>query len=435
MLLIYTKKTTKRIKYIFKLILEEQLGLEHSFTTSEDDFMEYDGPKFNYSDKKLKDELFFAASELLFKTGIKGQEPGYFEHDGLTACFPVYYKESVLPFDPFASCFYIVTRYEEYLPHIEDMYGRFRATESDAFKQGFLHKPVVNIWSEKIGFLLKEKFPEIKIKDKRFKYIPTIDIDSAYAYRLKGFIRITGGYFKSLGNLDVEEIKQRTRVLLGKEKDPFDNYDYQFILQQKYGLDPLYFILLGDYNQYDKNIPPFNRKFRVLIKTLADHADVGIHPSYDSNLRPATLSKEIEHLSKILNRNVTKSRQHFLKLSLPTTYRNLISLDISEDFTMGYALETGFRAGIADSYMFFDLDLESETNLRIFPFAVMDGTLKDYKNLSPDAALDQIKTIIDEVKAVKGTFISLWHNESLSDQKRWKGWRKVYEGMIQYATS
>ena len=48
--------------------------------------------------------------------------------------------------------------------------------------------------------------------------------------------------------------------------------------------------------------------------------------------------------------------------------------------------------------------------------------------------LDEIKNIINQVKSVNGTFISLWHNESLSDQKRWKGWRRVYEEMIKYAT-
>ena len=74
------------------------------------------------------------------------------------------------------------------------------------------------------------------------------------------------------------------------------------------------------------------------------------------------------------------------------------------------------------------------TKLRIHPFAVMDGTLKDYMKLSPADAIDQIRQLVDEVKTVNGTFISLWHNESLSNQQRWTGWLRVYEELLEMAT-
>ena len=434
-MLIFAEKITKRLKYIFRLLLEEQLGLEFEITSQNDKFLLYPGPKFSYGDQPLGDELFFASKGLLFEIGIKSQEPAYFDYEGNKSCFPVYNKSGALPFDIFAASFYLVTRYEEYLPHIKDEYGRFQATESDAYKHNFLQKPLVNIWSQKISKILSTRFPEIVIKPKQFKFIPTIDIDSAYAFRLKGLIRIMGGFSKSLVGGDFEEFNQRIRVLSGKEKDPFDTFDYQLEIHNKYNLEPKYFLLLANYAQYDKNVPVHNRQFQILIKTLADYAVVGIHPSYESNNRLATLREEVNRLSKILNRPITMSRQHFLKLSLPETYRNLISLDITDDYSMGFAFDPGFRAGIADSFGFYDLDLESETNLRIHPFTVMDGTLRDYKNLNATESIDMIKKLIDEVKAVNGTFISLWHNESLSDQKRWTGWRKVYEEMISYATA
>ena len=97
---------------------------------------------------------------------------------------------------------------------------------------------------------------------------------------------------------------------------------------------------------------------------------------------------------------------------------------------MGYAALPGFRAGICNTYNFYDLDIEVETKLRIHPFMVMDGTLKDYMNLTPTDAIEQIRLLIEEVKKVDGTFVSLWHNEPLSDEKRWKGWRKVYEELL-----
>ena len=40
----------------------------------------------------------------------------------------------------------MLSRYEEYLPHIKDEYGRFEAKESLAFKYGFLEIPIVDKW-------------------------------------------------------------------------------------------------------------------------------------------------------------------------------------------------------------------------------------------------------------------------------------------------
>jgi hypothetical protein len=120
-------------------------------------------------------------------------------------------------------------------------------------------------------------------------------------------------------------------------------------------------------------------------------------------------------------------------LNFPATYRNLINLDIADDYSMGYASQIGFRAGIADTFPFYDLDSDTATHLQIHPFAVMDGTLADYLQIHVDEALQKIKPLIDETKAVKGTFMSIWHNVSLSNQGKWKDWRNVYEEMIQYA--
>ena len=238
----------------------------------------------------------------------------------------------------------------------------------------------------------------------------------------------------SLKNFNWSEVIQRSRVLFSGFKDPFDTYDLQIEYQRKYNLKPIYFFLFGLYGQFDKNINTRNRTYRFLVKKMGDYAQIGIHPSYYSNENPELLHKEIRNLEEVVNKDITQSRQHFLKLVLPVTYRNLIEEDITDDYSMGYASLPGFRAGICDPYNFYDLDIEAETKLRIHPFAVMDGTLRDYMELTPDEAIEEIKKLIDEVKKIDGTFSSLWHNEPLSDEKRWKGWRKVYEEMLKMAT-
>jgi len=434
-IVIYTHKRTSRVLYIFNHILGEMLGLEPKCIHDKQAFLEFDGPKINYSFQAFDEELFIMADNLLFERGIIEHEMTFGVYHDSVCFFQTYNKKSVFPFDLFSASFYLMTRYEEYLPFIKDKYGRFDAEESMAFDKDFLNKPLVNIWVLDLAKKLKSSFPDIEIFTSEYQFVSTIDIDAAFAYRHKGMLRTIGAYVKDVISLDFEEMKLRTKVLLKKQDDPFDTFDYQFEVQKKYSLNQIYFILFADYGTNDKNTPTHSRIFRELVRWIADHADVGVHPSFTSNSVSGKLKKEITTLSKTLHREVTKSRQHFLILHLPSTYRNLINHGITDDYSMGYASQIGFRASICSSFLFYDLEMENTTTLRLHPFAAMEGTLRDYNKLDAENAISKYQKIIDEVKAVGGTYISIWHNESLSDKKRWKGWRTVYEKMIEYAIS
>ncbi|MFA5418514.1 MAG: polysaccharide deacetylase family protein [Bacteroidales bacterium] len=432
-LLIFVPKKTSRVRYVFRLVFKDLLKIPHELTSDLDAFQSSDAHKMVYAEKPWSDDLYFKSTGFLFKRGVDSVELNAFDYEGLKAFFPVYDVESALPFDVFSSIFYLVSRYEEYQPYVPDKYGRFTAHLSVSSRLGILQKPMVNIWALMVKKIIMNRYPNIVFPVLHYRFIPTYDIDSAFAYKQKGLVRSAGGYLLGLKRFDWNDIIHRTRVLLGRTKDPFDTFDLQIEYQKRYQLKPVYFFLFGHYGQYDKNINTRNRTFRFLIKKILDYARIGIHPSYNSGEYPQMLNKEIASLEKVVNKEITISRQHFLRLMLPHTYRNLIEADISDDYTMGYAALPGFRAGICDSYHFYDLDLEMETKLRIHPFMVMDGTLCDYMKLTPADAIAQIEALIEEVRKVNGTFISLWHNESLSEDKRWKGWRMVYETLIEKA--
>ncbi|KAA3642467.1 MAG: hypothetical protein DWP98_13880 [Bacteroidetes bacterium] len=433
MLLIYIPKITPRNRYTIKTVFNHLLQLsEFQLTSDVDRFSEYVGEKLTYAKKPLGDELFIYASGLLEKKGIDEQKIEFGEFDGLITLFANKTK-SALPYDIFSAVFYMLSRYEEYLPHRRDHYDRFIAKESLAYKMGFLQTAVVDRWALQLKKVILAKFPNTAFKPRTYSYIPTIDIDNAFAYKEKGLIRTMGGFFKNLMKLNFRQIKDQILVLLDRKSDPYDTYNYQRNIQKKYNLHPIYFILLGDYGFNDKNISYEKRNFQSLIKNLADYAQIGIHPSFGSNQKTENLHKEILRLEEIVKRDITKSRQHFLKLSMPETYRNLVKEDILEDYTMGFANELGFRAGTCSPYPFYDLDEEVECKLTVFPFQVMESTLRYYQNIGITESIRAIKAIIDEVKAVDGTFISLWHNESLGENSDWIGWTKVYEEMIAYA--
>ena len=432
MLLIYTPRITARNKYTFKLIFKEILGVTYEVTSDKTIFINWKGPSISYCSKPVRDELFFFATDLLFENGIVVQEPGFLTWGGTKVFYPTV-RNSALPFDPFAASFFLTSRYEEYLPHIRDQHGRFESKQSLAYLHGFLQKPVVNLWALAILQMIEDRYGKQTIKDRNYSFKPTIDIDNAWAFRHKGFIRAGGGMLSDLFKMNLKEFGERFRSVFHLQHDPYDTYEYQIELIQRYKLNPLFFILLGDYATFDKNVPHQNKHMQSLIKFMGDFGDVGIHPSYASNDQPEKLPKEIARLAYILHQEIHNSRQHFLRLSLPDTYQRLIECDITDDYTMGYPDQPGFRAGICTPYFFYDLDLEIETALRLHPFAIMDGTLRDYMNIKPEDAADIINPLIDEIKKVKGEFISVWHNESFAENERWKGWRKVYEDMIEKA--
>ena len=432
MVLVYTHHITPRVKYAFNMLFQQFLSCEVTYTTQVEEFIAYDGVKISYTKNPLGKELFFRSHSILFEKGIVEQEIHVRSWKGQKIFFEQT-DNSAMPFDVFAAGFYLLSRYEEYLPHIKDRFHRFPAKQSLAYKNSFLKIPIIEYWLKELVLVLQTKFPNFNPPSRQFKFLNTIDVDNAYCYLEKGLIRTVGAVCRSLLQFDFKPISKRFKVLLGKEKDPYDTFDYLLKLQKKYDFESIYFFLLADYGHNDKNITHTSKKFQTLVKTISDYVKVGIHPSWASNSDSHKLSMEINRLESIVNREVHRSRQHFLRLDLPNTYRRLIDLGILHDYTMGYAAQVGFRAGTSLPFYFYDLDMEMQTSLLIHPFAVMDGTLNEYMELPIDDAQYLVKEIINYVKEVDGVFISLWHNETLGDNRNWKDWKQVYEYTIEEA--
>ncbi len=429
-MLILVPKITNRLQYTFDFVFGTVLGVDFELTTKNEAFRDFEGRKMSYGPNPLWDEPFQKSVNMLFERDIYEQELKPFDFMDVKGIFPVYNQRSMMPFDVFAAVFFLITRYEEYLPQVRDQYGRFTPQSSCLYGMGMLAKPVVDIW---IYEFAKRLNIEDLVKQRSYSFQPTYDVDAAWAYLHKGFFRTAGAYVRDALKGDWEEIRHRNRVIFKHEPDPFDSFEYQFQLQEEYHLKPIYFIHCGDYDTNDKSISIRQDAFRALIKRIGDYADVGIHPSFSSYLDPVRLQTEVERLSSVLNREVTKSRQHFLRMIMPRSYQRLIELDIHDDYTMGYASQVGFRAGTATAFRFYDLESDVTTSLTIHPFAVMDGTLKDYLKLSNADAYNEIVKVVDEVRKVNGTFIYLTHNETLGGEKRWVGWPEMYRQIIECA--
>ncbi len=427
MLTIFVPEVTPRLRYVFQLIFNDLLGVEFDFCLDKSVFNSILTPKFSYQLKDFNQGLFFCATSLLFKSNIEKQQIDIKNYNDLPAFFFHNSVDAALPFDPFAASFYLVSRYEEYLEADRDQHGRFTAQSSLAFQHQFLDKPLVNYWALEIQKMLHAQFPSLIFKKPSFKFTPTYDIDHAWAFKYKGLIRTTSNLLKCLLSLDFDQLLFRWAVLTNKKKDPFFTFPHLEKLFSKYNTHPVFFFLVGKYGIYDKNVSLKVDSFQKLIKDLSVKFQIGIHPSYNSHVNKKIINSELLKLSNVTAKTIHSSRQHFLLLEFPNTYQLLNELNIKYDYTMGYASETGFRASIAHPFKWYDLSKEQTTNLTVFPFQVMDVTLRHYKKLTPAQAKNQIAVLHAETQKVGGHFITLWHNNSLSEYEDWVGWRSVHD--------
>lgn len=428
---VFSNEINERLRYIFRLIFETVLEDTVEFFSDIDKYKNSYGIKINYSDNEGIDGLKLKPNGLLFQKQIQSQKIEMFEWEGEKAFFQT--EDSFIPFDIFAASFYLVSRYEEYLTGKRDRHQRFMSRSSLAGQHRFLEKPLVNIWALKLADIIESEYPDFKLKRPAFKYLPTIDIDNAWAFKNKGVLRQTASTFKDLLSGRFKNIGTRFAVILKMKKDPYDNYDFMEGVFKKFKFKPAMFFLMSKGGKHDRGLSYKNRKFRTLIKKMSKIADIGIHPSYSSTKKKSLLSKEIKRLKEITGNDIVLSRQHYLKLTMPVTYRELLNNGIKADYSMGYSNRPGFRASICTPFPFFDLIEGKETSLIVYPFEVMDVTLQSYRGMSPAEADKKIKSLMKEVHSVGGTFISLWHNESLSDEDQWEGWKEVYINMTKTA--
>lgn len=425
-LLIFTPQTSNRLTYTFDLMIKDLLGLSYELTNNHDYFFNYTGAKFSYAPQPVTDEIFFESATLLFETDIAPQPINFCTHGKIKGFYPCRNK-SAIPFDIFASAFFLVTRYEEYLSSQKDKYDRYRGSQSMNFKGGFLEKPMVNFYVNELRAILKSKFPDLPFVQPRFEYVATFDIDMVYSYREKGFKRNLGGFVRSLFLSDFREFKERLLVLAGKWKDPFDTYDYIFERCGQYSIRTIFFFLLADKSRFDKNISHQNKTLRSLIKDIAMRTATGIHLSFRSHISSEITSEEIQRMADITDAKVIRNRYHYLRFSLPGSYQRLVQLGITEDYSMAYAPRIGFRAGICTPFYFFNLKKNETSALQIYPVAFMDATFSHYNNITAEESLHKIREVMGYVKEVEGLMIGLWHNSTFSESKEWKGWRRVFE--------
>lgn len=422
-MLIYTPQNTLRFQYIIQL-LQEHWQIEIQVTDDLTLFQQSNDVKLVYAEERIDNSSFFLQSSgLLLQHDIRKQYITCFEWEESKAFFQT---NDDLGFDIFSAIFYLITRYEEYLEYEPDEYGRYAHWNSLAWKEGFLHQPTIDSWLMKLVEKLKTKFAPFIIHHSPFTFLPTYDIDIAWSYKHKGWMRNIGAALTH-----PLTIAKRFRVWRGKEADPYDSYAWLQQLHEQYQLQPIYFFLLAERNsEYDKNILPKKTALQQLIRSTTAKATVALHPSTESVVNPTALKKEKELLQWILRKPVKQTRNHYIQFHLPHSYRSLITHGFTDEYSMGYGTVNGFRASTAHPFLWYDLEKEETTALRVHPFVYMEANSFYELHHSPEEALEEMKNLCSEVQKVNGTFITIFHNHMLGTDPMFKGWKEMYENFI-----
>jgi hypothetical protein len=419
-MLVFTDQVTERLQYTFDFVFGQH-GLSYAFTNDRSFFETAAGPRLNYSDYPFDRVPQQLPSELLFDEFIDNRlRIEQSDWQGI-ACLSLDGKT-----DPFAAVFYVISRYEEYVLQRRDKHDRFEAVNSVLYRFGWLQQQIVERWVEAIiHTFLPESLPDL-MAARSVRVIPSFDIDNTYAYKWKDGWRKWLSILKDRSRRNLHRLQERKAVHAALQPDPYDTFERITHIAERFP-ETRIFWLLAELAEYDRNISWRDPRHQRLIRNMQQVARVGLHPGYASNLSDKRLSEEKQRLEQITGKSVTESRQHFLKLSFPVTYRRLIAEGFRKDYTLGYADQPGFRAGTAHPFFFFDLERNEATDYKLVPFAYMDGTFNEYLECSVAESKIIVKKLADEVQRYGGTFCFIWHNETIGNYGKWAGWSALLE--------
>ncbi len=335
--------------------------------------------------------------------------------------------------DIFASSFFMLTRWEEFVVKKYDIYNRFDSNQSLAFKHGFLKRPIVNEYVDMLWLMLKKIAYSEKRKHRKFNPILTHDIDIHLRWR---------NVFQSSKSLIADIVKRKSinlffsnaksciKSFVNRKNDPYNTYDFLMNLSEKIGAKSYFFFMSGGGKFKDENFYNIKSKF---IKKLINHINnrghyIGLHPSYYSYNNFDILEKELNTLSKLVKKKISFTRQHYLRFEVPLTWQILNKLSFEWDSSMYYADNAGFRCGVCYEFNVFDILERKKLSLKEKPIIVMETSYLNKKE-SPQNTEIQIIDIMNKVKKYNGEFVLLWHNSTFNDYIS-KPYTSVYNNVI-----
>lgn len=331
--------------------------------------------------------------------------------------------ELEIPYDLLTPSFLLLSRKEEE-GHPRDTHGRFCYQDSLAKHYDFIHLPLVDEYAMLLRKWITELLkPELDIIPRQHQFIPSHDID------LLNRFQSPWQAFKSIAGRDLllehswkataQSIREYRRWRADSRQDPYITAILELVRQsEERHLSSVFFFKAQHSGEPDSTYDIENPNVRYCIDTILE-ADmkVGLHGSYRSYDNTELFGVEKARLEKIAGTPITHSRQHYLRFG-PGTLPVWQACGITDDYTLCYAEQPGFRCGTCHPYPLYDLANDCATNITEHPLIVMDGSLLEYLHASMEESNGIINRLRARCEAVEGDFIILWHNHLLSRNYR-----------------
>lgn len=337
--------------------------------------------------------------------------------------------------DIFASAFFMLTRWEEYVISNKDKFGRCNEDDMFVVKHGIYNRPIVDEYVELLKVLLTRIGVELSTSKKQFSVGLTHDVDYLFRYaNFKNFIQNLAGDILNRHSLPTlfRTLYNYMLFKFGKRLDPFDTFDEIMDLSESLGVKSAFYFKAAVNGEYDYTYNIFDKRVVGIMNNIVSRGhEVGIHPSKNTFHNSDQFRLEVERLRSI-GLEINGGRQHFLLYDLPYTLRNWNDNGLDYDAGLGFAFRAGFRCGTSHQFNFFDCIERKTLSLKVRPLICMEGALFDYNQEQPLNVIEQeIIKLVNLVYLHKGCFVFLWHNDRFYRPESLKT-VSIYKNVLSY---
>lgn len=422
-------------QYIIGVIFSEFLGLD--FITKIDNGYNDYSIKFENKELLIKDKFFNLFPDDLTYLTLEAlpKKIIYAKNDFATeAKIPVIYGDDEFYFeddtiicgiDIFASSFFFLSRWEEYVLKIVDEHLRFPANASFAYKNSLLNRPLVNEYIELLWKLLLKLGFKGQRKARAFDLVLTHDIDQLNYPKTHHII--AGDILK---RKSIDLMYKHSKYFLKTLSNPYDTFNLIMNISEDLGLKSHFYFMSSDLLKYPDNDFYINSKrFKNKIRDIKKRGHIiGFHPGYYTYDNYERWKYEKEILENAINDQVTEGRQHYLRFKIPDTFNIWNNMNMEIDSSLGYANKDGFRCGTGDIYSVFDFIKRKPLNLKERPLILMDGALKQFSLTEAD---NIVQNYISLSKKYNMCLTFLFHNTTFYGES-WKGFDWLYKKILDH---
>jgi len=258
-------------------------------------------------------------------------------------------------------------------------------------------------------------------------YNPIITHDIDRYYKWKTFKSIFGESGRIFRGQSTWSFSEAWRSFLNRgQADPFSNLIEIAELDKSMGLDSVFFMMTTE-EKHPKNINDYSvyhPEIRVAFKQLIDMGcEIGIHPGIMTFNDVNRLREQKERLEKVIDREVVRSRQHYLKYEYPGTFEKLESVGIKNDSSILVDLTTEESVEKRSTYTMRD-EQGNTMNITQTPLVFMDT---HHMPLKDDEILSILEKSIAPAKRDGGEIMILWHNNNVSNSREMGLYKEALE--------